>query len=110
MKKLFLYSMMLMAILSVESCQDNDISEAANRDKLFRPAFRTDNNTGKGDADPYNCTITDLNTAHLYWYTVDDAVGYEIKWAIQNYVANGQLAWEETEAGVGGKSLAVTFW
>ncbi len=106
MKKLFLYSMMLMTILSVYSCKDDDISEAANRDKLFRPAFRIDNNTGKGSADPYNCTISDLNTAHLYWYTVDDAVAYEIKWAIQNYVANGQEAWEETEAGVSGKELA----
>lgn len=79
--------MMLMATLSIFSCKDDDISESANRDKLFRPAFRTDNNTGKGSTDPYNCTITDLNTAHLYWYTVDDAVAYEIKWAIQNYVA-----------------------
>lgn len=106
MKKLFLYSMMLTAVLSVYSCKDDDISEAANRDKLFRPAFRIDDNTGKGSNDPYNCTISDLNTANLYWYTVDDAVGYEIKWAIQNYVANGQEAWEEAEAGVDGKELA----
>ena len=106
MKKLFIYSMMLMATLSIFSCKDDDISESANRDKLFRPAFRTDVNTGKGSTDPYNCTITDLNTAHLYWYTVDDAVAYEIKWAIQNYVANGEQAWIDTEAGVDGKELA----
>ena len=106
MKKLFIYSMMLMATLSIFSCKDDDISESANRDKLFRPAFRTDVNTGKGSTDPYNCAITDLNTAHLYWYTVDDAVAYEIKWAIQNYVANGEQAWIDTEAGVDGKELA----
>ena len=106
MKKLFIYSMMLMATLSIFSCKDDDISESANRDKLFRPAFRKDDNTGKGSTDPYNCAIVDLNTAHLYWYTVDDAVAYEIKWAIQNYVANGEQAWIDTEAGVDGKELA----
>lgn len=97
---------MLVATLSIFSCKDDDISQSANRDKLFRPMFRNDNNTGKGSEDPYNCTITDLNDAHLYWYTVDDAVAYEVKWAIISYVSGGEQAWIDTENGVDGKELA----
>ncbi len=98
--------MALMTMFSFYACTDDSMGTEANRDKLFRPTFRCDNNTGKGDSDPYNSTVTDLNSVHLYWYTVDDAVGYEVKWALQNYVANGEDAWIETENGVNGKSLA----
>ncbi len=98
--------MALMTIFSFYACTDDSMGEDANRSKLFRPTFRCDNNTGKGDNDTYNCTVTDLNSVHLYWYTIDDAVGYEVKWAISSYVSGGEQAWIETENGVNGKSLA----
>ena len=108
MKKILLYSLMLLSSVTFWSCKDDDDSTAGgeNSDRLFRPMFRNDNNTGKGDSDPYNCVIVDLNNAQLSWYIVNDAVAYEIKWAIQNYVANGEDAWIETEQGVDGKELA----
>jgi len=105
MKKILLYSLMVLSSLSFYSCKDDD-DTVADSERLFRPMFRDNNTTGKGDDDPYNCVVVDLNSVHLYWYTVDGAVGYEIKWAIQNYVANGEDAWIEAEQGVNGKSLA----
>ena len=98
--------MALMTMFSFYACTDDSMGESANRDKLFRPAFRCDNNTGKGDNDAYNSVVTNINSVHLYWYTVDDAVAYEVKWALANYVANGEDAWNEAENGVNGKSLA----
>lgn len=79
---------------------------SADADRLFRPMFRCDNNTGKGSTDPYNCTVQDINSIHLFWYLVDDAVAYEVKWSTASYVTGGKEAWEETEQGVGGKKLA----
>ena len=81
MKKILLLSLALLSTLSFYSCKDDDMSipEGAS-DRLFRPMFRNDNSTGKGENDPYNTVITDYNTANLYWYVVDDAVGYEIMW------------------------------
>ena len=105
MKRILLYFMVLMSVFSFEACTDDSMGTSAHRDQLFRPAFRKDDNTGKGSEDAYNCVITNLNSAHLYWYTVDDAVGYQVKWAVQNYVANGEQAWIDTENGVDGKSL-----
>ena len=99
MKKVLLYSLMLLSSVSFWSCKEDDsnIAGGENTDRLFRPMFRCDNNTGKGDNDPYNCTVTDYNTAQLFWYLIDDAVAYEIKWASQGNVANGEDAWIETE-------------
>ena len=106
MKKIFLYSLMLLSALSFNACSDKDDFEAKEADRLFRPMFRDDNNTGKGSTDPFNCAVVDRNKVHLYWYTVDDAVGYEIKWAIAGFVANGEQAWIDAENGVDGKELA----
>lgn len=105
MKKLFLYIIALLSVAGFNSCTDKDSANDPNG-QMFRTMFRQNDNTGKGDNDPYNCVIVDRNTAHLYWYTVDDCYGYEIKWAVQNYVANGKVAWEETEAGLDGRSLS----
>lgn len=98
--------MALLTMFSFYACTDDSMGEAANRDKLFRPAFRTNNNTGKGDNDAYNSVVTNINSVHLYWYTVDDAVAYEVKWALASYVSGGEQAWNETENGVNGKTLA----
>jgi hypothetical protein len=95
MKKLFIYSICLLACLNFSSCTDKDDITAAER--MFMAMFRCDNNTSKGDDDPYNCRVVDLNDIHLYWYTVDNAAGYRIKWALQPNVSGGQTSWEETE-------------
>ena len=109
MKKILLLSMALATTLSFFSCKDEiDKSYKGSEviDRLSRPAFRTDNNTGKGSNDPYNSVITDHNTANLFWFLVNDAVGYEIMWTYPHaYVANGDDAWEETVDHVDGKSL-----
>lgn len=107
MKKILLLSLALMATLSFYSCKDDDNKGSVSvEDRLFRPMFRNDNSTGKGSNDPYNTVITDYNTANLYWYIVDDAVGYEIMWTTPvAYVAGGEEAWKETLNGVDGKAL-----
>lgn len=65
---------------------------------MFRTMFRCDNNTGKGDGDPYNCTVVDLNDVHLYWFGVEGAAGYQIRWALMPNVSGGAQAWHETDS------------
>ena len=99
MKKILFLSLALLTTLSFYSCKDDDDKgTSGSSDRLFRPMFRNDNSTGKGSNDPYNTVITDYNTANLYWYTVNDAVGYEIMW-------DGEGAWMETVNNENGKSL-----
>ena len=107
MKKIFLLSMALLATLSFYSCKDDDNKggSAADADRLFRPMFRTDNNTGKGSTDPYNSVSFDRNNVHLYWYLVQDAKAYELKWSTQSAVANGESAWIDAENHVNGTEL-----
>ena len=71
---------------SFVSCSDDDEIPAGS-DRMFRTMFRCDNNTGKGDGDPYNCTVVDLNDVHLYWFGVEGAYGYQIRWALQPNVS-----------------------
>ena len=107
MKKILLLSLALLSTLSFYSCKDDDMSipEGAS-DRLFRPMFRNDNSTGKGENAPYNTVITDYNTANLYWYVVDDAVGYEIMWTTPvAYVAEGENGWKQSVNNEEGKSL-----
>ena len=58
--------------LTVESCKDSDtgVFSGGSSEQLSRPMVRKDDNTGKGSTDPYNCVITDYNTANLFWYTM----------------------------------------
>lgn len=87
---------MALSSLGFTACNDKDSFGASEGDRVFMTMFRQNDNTGKGDNDPYRCQVSG-NTVYLYWYTVNDAVGYEIKWARQSYVANGEEAWLETE-------------
>ena len=108
MKKILLLSLALLMTLSFYSCKDDDDNNgsAADAERLFRPLFRNDDNTGKGSNDPYNTVITDYNTANLYWYIVNDAVGYEIMWTTPvAYVSEGENGWAETMNNENGKSL-----
>ena len=106
MKKILLFSLALMATMSFYSCKDDDKGgSAADATRLFRPMFRTDNNTGKGSTDPYNSVVVDRNNIHLYWYLVNDAKAYEVKWSTQAHVANGETAWNDAEKHIDGKEL-----
>lgn len=107
MKKVILYSLTLMMSLSFWSCKDDDNKTVVGEvsDRLPRPMLMKDDNTGKGDSYPYNCAIVNINSASLYWYTVEGAKAYELKWAVQNYVANGEDAWLEAERNENKKSL-----
>ena len=98
MKKILIFSLALLATLSFYSCKDDDNkSSTSTEDRLSRPMFRKDDNTGKGSNDPYNTVITDYNTANLYWYVVNDCVGYEIMWTTPvGFVSDGENAWKET--------------
>ncbi|MDD3387664.1 MAG: hypothetical protein PHU58_04275, partial [Prevotella sp.] len=95
MKKIILYTLSLLMVLpALYSCKDDaSISDAAGRE--FMTMFRKDDNTGKGDTDPYNCHVQDMNDVHLYWYGVNGAAGYEIKMALQPTVSQGMATdWE----------------
>ncbi|MBQ8629033.1 MAG: right-handed parallel beta-helix repeat-containing protein [Prevotella sp.] len=98
MKKLLIYSLCMFAVsLGFVSCSDDD-DVAPGSDRLFRTMFRCDNNTGKGDSDPYNCAVVDLNDVHLYWFGVEGAYGYQIRWALQPNVSGGAQAWHDTDS------------
>ena len=97
---------MMLSTLSFWSCKDDDNTGGDGSDRLPRPMFICDNNTNKGGDWTYNCKIIDENSADLYWYTVNGAAAYEIKWAVQNYVANGEKAWQEAERNENKKSLS----
>lgn len=94
MKKILLYFICLLSVgVTFTSCHDDDDDGGTYDGQLFRTMFRTNETTGKGDDDPYNCAVVDLNNVHLYWYNVDGAAGYRIKWARYADVGGGETAW-----------------
>lgn len=106
MKKILVFALALSTTMAFYSCKDDDVNDYPKDEyRLPRPMFITTEITGD-DNHPYNCSVQDRNNVNLNWYTVNGAVGYELKWAIQNYVAGGEQAWLDAENGVDGKSLA----
>lgn len=104
MKRYFLYAMMLLTSLSFSACKDDatDGSGDGNIDREFMTMFRMDDNTGRGDSDPYRCQTVTVNghnnSVHLYWYGVDGCAGYEIKYALQPNVSSGLATdWENPD-------------
>lgn len=98
MKKIFLYMICLLAVgVSFTACSDDD-DDGAYNGQLFRTMFRTNETTGKGDSDPYNSGVVNRNSVHLYWYSVDGAAGYHIKWALQPNVSGGETAWNNADS------------
>ncbi|MBQ2211242.1 MAG: hypothetical protein II404_15010 [Prevotella sp.] len=105
MKKIFLLTLAMLSTLSFYSCKDNDTQGSTDEEnRLFRPMFRTNDNTGKG-TDPYFCAIEDYNDIHMYWYLVNDAVAYEVKWAAFSWISSGEQGWLECDTHVDGKKL-----
>lgn len=88
MKKSLLYLLMVMAVMPFAGCSDDD-TVSSDSEREFMTMFRKDDNTGKGETDPYNCHVENMNDVHLYWYGVDGCAGYEIKMALQPNVSSG---------------------
>lgn len=102
---------MFAATLSVlTSCSDDDSVYGSDADRLFMPMFRHTVNTASSTT-LYYCDIasevdpkiemylsqhgykssTHVNDMRLFWYTVDGAVGYELKAKVQG------TSWEKEE-------------
>jgi hypothetical protein len=97
MKKIFLYSLMLLSAFAVYSCKDDDNSYAESADRLIRPQFRTRYTVSAGSSDPDLCALRGRNSIFLSWSLVKDAAGYEIKVSTQQKVNTGEEAWENPE-------------
>ena len=100
MKNKLKYILLLLLPLMTFSCKDDDTvivdEENYSSDREFMTMFRKDDNTGKGDSDPYRCQVVDINDIQLYWYGVKDCAGYEIKYALQPNVSSGLASdWED---------------
>jgi hypothetical protein len=96
MKNKLIYGLFLLFFASMYSCKDDQgVSNTDSSGREFMTMFRNDNNTGKGDSDPYRCQIFDVNDVQLYWYGVIGCAGYEIKMALQPNVSSGLATdWE----------------
>ncbi len=97
MKKIFLYSLMLMTAFTVFSCKDDDEGYLASSDRLIRPQFRTRYTVSAGSSDPDLCALRGRNSIFLSWSMVNGASGYEIKVSTRGKVANGEEAWENPD-------------
>ena len=100
MKNKFKYILLLLLPLTMFSCKDDDTvivdEENFSSDREFMTMFRKDDNTGKGDSDPYRCQVVDINDIQLYWYGVKNCAGYELKYALQPNVSSGLASdWED---------------
>ena len=111
MKKILVFATIFATTLSVlTSCNDDDSVFGSDADRLFMPMFRHTVNTASSTT-LYYCDIasrvdpnietylaqkglkssTHVNDMRLFWYTVDGAVGYELKAKIQG------TSWEKDE-------------
>lgn len=100
MKNRYCYILMLLLSALTFSCKDDEVvnSDGYSSEREFMTMFRKDDNTGKGDSDPYRCQTVDLNDIQLYWYGVKDCAGYEIKMALQPNVSSGLAEdWENPD-------------
>jgi len=100
MKNKLFYILMLLLSLSTFSCKDDEVvsSDGYSSEREFMTMFRKDDNTGKGDSDPYRCQAVNLNDIQLYWYGVKDCAGYEVKMALQPNVSSGLAEdWENPD-------------
>ncbi len=95
MKKILLYSLMLLSTFAVFSCSDDDNIDAAS-DRLMRPQFRTRYTVAAGTSAIDLCQVKNINQVFLAWSKVDGASAYEIKMSTENK-ANSAEKWEIPE-------------
>lgn len=92
MKNKILYALLALLCVSSYSCKDDDVvinGDGSTPDREFMTMFRKDENTGKGEDEPYASKVVDLNDIQLRWYGVKGCAGYEIKMALQPNVSSG---------------------
>lgn len=95
MKKFLLYALTAILAAGATSCKDDEVlgvvNPAEDFDRMPMTMFRLNENTGKGEEDPYGMRILteQLNTAHLVWYGIKGAAGYEIKYGIAGRLQSG---------------------
>ena len=77
------------------SCKDDEVMGTVNPadefDRMPMTMFRLNENTDKGDDDPYGMRIIteEVNTAELVWYGVKGCAGYEIKYGLVSGLTSG---------------------
>jgi hypothetical protein len=93
MKKLFLYTLALVATFAAFSCSDKDDNDyAESSDRLVRPIFRTNLTVSNGSNDPYLCKLVggeNGNSIQLYWSRVEGAKAYQLRASTNQSVATG---------------------
>lgn len=101
MKNNYYFLLIFLLGILTSSCSDDDVVSIEgneNPEREFMTMFRTDNNTGKGDSDPYRSQVVNINDVHLYWYGVKDCAGYEVKMALTPNVSSGKAEdWENPD-------------
>ena len=97
MKKIFIYSLMLLTTFAVFSCKDDNNGYSESADRLIRPQFRTRYTVSAGSSDPDLCALRGRNSIFLSWSLVNGATGYEIKLSTQMKVNTGEEAWENPD-------------
>lgn len=105
MKKVFLYIMIALGSFSLSNCDNDELvlgKSELDADRELMTMFRVDNNTNKGDTDPYRCQVVNINDVHLRWYGVDGCAGYEVKWGLQGNVSSGLAEDWENPANIVG--------
>ena len=68
MKKKFLYIMTALCSFSFVACSDDDYipgKSELDADRELMTMFRVDNNSNKGDTDPYRCQVVNINDVQL---------------------------------------------
>ena len=95
MRKILLYSLMLLSTFTVFSCSDDDTIDASS-DRLMRPQFRTRYTVSSGTSAIDLCQVKNINQIFLAWSKVDGATSYEIKMSTENK-ANNAEKWEMPE-------------
>ena len=96
MKKIFLYALSCLLAGGLFSCKDDEVlgvvNPAEDFDRMPMTMFRLNENTGKGEEDPYGMRVIteDLNTVELVWYGIKGCAGYEIKYGNQNNLQSGK--------------------
>lgn len=93
MKKLMLYSLMLLANLaSLTACGGED-DEASQPSQAPATMFRISEITGISFPEDSLEVHAEGNSIRLNWFAVGECAGYEIMYALQDKVATDALAW-----------------
>ena len=81
--KKYILPLLALSASLMTGCNDDDWS-ASGPEREHRPMFRCANTTGlDNDIDAYGSKVVNARDIVLYWYTVNDVYGYEIRYRFQ---------------------------